>query len=207
MDGSDERMQHMPKKPEEEEEPFIWATCKKTGRPHNMDHWELELKKCEKVKVTREMGRDWWLVTDRRGIEGWVHASWLDFKNRRPHADAKEAYKHFKEDLDKVLVPGQLSAFPTMAGYVEACTKPQCQQLKQDAAQLGICVHDLAVLLEGSGSLSHDWLKAERNVWHPDRFARFCHPEHTDRLKVLAEQMFVMYGVIMANLERHGVTT
>ena len=30
-----------------------------------------------------------------------------------------------------------------------------------------------------------------------DRFARFCHAEHVDDLKHMAEQMFVMYSKLM----------
>jgi hypothetical protein len=191
LDGADQRMEHIPHK-FKEAVLFPWATSKKTVRPHGQDTWELEFKKGGKVKIIRDMGCNWFVVVDGRGGDGWVHGSWLDFGDCKVHADAKEVYKHFKEDLAKVLVPDQLRNFPTMTGYSNPCTKPECRPLKEDTVQLGICVHGLAILMEGSGCLSYDWLKAERNVWHPDRFARFCHPKHTDRLKLLAEQMFVM---------------
>ena len=52
-------------------------------------------------------------------------------------------------------------------------------------------------LLQASGKYSYEWLKEERNLWHPDRFARFVHPDHMERLTLMAEQMFVMYGILM----------
>jgi methylenetetrahydrofolate dehydrogenase (NADP+)/methenyltetrahydrofolate cyclohydrolase/formyltetrahydrofolate synthetase len=55
----------------------------------------------------------------------------------------------------------------------------------------------LEVLLRGSGRYSYAWLKEERNIWHPDRFSRFCQADFVDQLKVKAEQMFVLYGVLM----------
>ncbi|KAF1833646.1 hypothetical protein BDW02DRAFT_598908 [Decorospora gaudefroyi] len=194
--ASDQRLQHSSQK-KEETVPFQWATSKKTGRPHSQDSWELALKKGEQVRVIRNMGRDWFVVVDKRGGKGWVHGSWLDFGSCKVHVDAKYAYKQFKEDMEKILVAGQLCDFPNMTGYMDACNKPDCEPLKKEASLLGICIHDLLALLEGSGSYSYEWLKEGRNFWHPDRFARFCHPEHADRLKPMAEQMFKMYGVLM----------
>jgi hypothetical protein len=84
-----------------------------------------------------------------------------------------------------------------MTKYVDECTRAGCQPLKEDVSGLGICTHDLLVLLQASGKYSYGWLKEERNVWHPDRYARFCHPDHVERLRLQAEQMFVMYGILM----------
>jgi hypothetical protein len=195
-DGPDKRIQLSPEKRKEADTSLL-ATSKKKGRPHGQDSWELEIKKGEQLKVIRDMGRNWYVVMDRRGRKGWVHGSWLNFGNRKVHANAKAAYRQFKDDIDQMLISGQLRTFPPMSTYVDTCTRPGCRSLKDNPARLGICVHDLAILLEGSGACSYGWLKAERNVWHPDRFARFCRREHADHLKSLAEQMFVMYGKLM----------
>lgn len=180
-------------------EPTIvqWATCRKAGRPHREELWELVVEKGEKVKVLRDMGCDWFLVQNKRRTQGWVHRTWLDFDDNRLHADPKSAYLRFREDLHKVLVPGQLREFLIMRNYIDSCTRVDCQLLKEDADSLGVCVHDLLVLLHGSGEYSYEWLKVARNLWHPDRFARFCHAEHVVRLKPMAEQMFVLFGVLM----------
>jgi hypothetical protein len=205
LDGTDQRIKRMPLK-HEEAVPFRWATSLKTGRPHGQDSWELELRQGDKVKVFRDMGHDWYVAMDRKGSKGWVHGSWLNFGNRMVHANAKDAYKEFREYVEKMLISGQLRAFPLMSSYIDACIRPGCRSLKEDPARLGICVHDLAILLEGAGAPSYDWLKAGRNVWHPDRFARFCRPAHADCLKRLAEQMFVMYGELMeASLEGYRI--
>jgi methylenetetrahydrofolate dehydrogenase (NADP+)/methenyltetrahydrofolate cyclohydrolase/formyltetrahydrofolate synthetase len=176
---------------------FLWATCKKDGKPHARDSWELELKRDDKVKVIKDMGNDWFVVLNGKEMKGWAHGSWLDFENRKVRADAREAYTRFQEDVRTALVPGQLRDFPAMASYMDVCTKVECQPLKEEVSLLGICVHDLLALLQGSGKVSYEWLKEKRNVWHPDRFARFCLAECSERLKPMAEKMFVMYGVLM----------
>ena len=80
---------------------------------------------------------------------------------------------------------------------ISACEPPR------DDTQLGICIHDLQTLLEGSGCYSYEWLKEERNVWHPDKFARYCHPDHKEQLKVLAQEVFVLYGILMNKCSQH----
>ena len=40
-------------------------------------------------------------------------------------------------------------------------------------------------------------MKEERIVWHPDKFARYCHTDHKEELKTYAQEMFVLYGVLM----------
>jgi methylenetetrahydrofolate dehydrogenase (NADP+)/methenyltetrahydrofolate cyclohydrolase/formyltetrahydrofolate synthetase len=62
---------------------------------------------------------------------------------------------------------------------------------------VGICAHDLKVLLAGSGDYSVAWLKDARNQWHPDRFGWYCAAESVGPLKAKAEQMFVLYGLVM----------
>ena len=192
----DQRMKHVPRRAEEDVH-FQWATTRKSGRPHRAESWESELRKDEKIKVVRDMGRDWFAVIDGTGMKGWVHGSWLAFGDHTVHRDSKAAYDRFVGDLGDLLRPGQLQDFPTMTKYVDECTRAGCQPLKEDVSGLGICTHDLLVLLQASGKYSYGWLKEERNVWHPDRYARFCHPDHVERLRLQAEQMFVMYGILM----------
>ncbi|USP78946.1 uncharacterized protein yc1106_06220 [Curvularia clavata] len=181
---------------------FRWAFSKKSGRPHQNDAWELELTEGEAIKVTQDMGRDWYTAINASGAIGWVHGSWIKFAKSKAHQGTKLGYTQFVEDLKQLLVLGELQEFPTMRSYVDECTRPDCSARKQDASSLGICVHDLQSLLNGSGKFSYEWLKGGRNLWHPDRFARFCHPEAVERLKSLSEQMFVMYGILMENCRR-----
>lgn len=181
---------------------FRWAFSKKSGRPHQNDTWELELTEGEGIKVVRDMGRDWYTAVNASGTIGWVHGSWINFADKEVHQDTKPGYTRFAEDLKKLLVPGELQEFPKMKSYIDECTRPECSATRQDTSSLGICVHDLQSLLNGSGRFSYEWLKEGRNLWHPDRFARFCHPEAVERLKPLAEQMFVMYGIFMENFLR-----
>jgi methylenetetrahydrofolate dehydrogenase (NADP+)/methenyltetrahydrofolate cyclohydrolase/formyltetrahydrofolate synthetase len=182
--------------PKPENTYVLWATSKKAGRSH-ADAWELKLKTGEKVKVLQEMGNNWFVVEGRKGTKGWVHGSWLEFSNDRPQQDAKTAYQQFSNEVQKMLVPGQLRVFPSLAGYVDSCTSADCRPVKDDGSLTGFCVHDLETLLRGSECYAQAWLKEQRNVWHPDRFARFCEPAHAGQLKIKAEQLFVLYGVLM----------
>jgi methylenetetrahydrofolate dehydrogenase (NADP+)/methenyltetrahydrofolate cyclohydrolase/formyltetrahydrofolate synthetase len=196
LSAPDQLMQHVPRNPEEPVA-FQWATANKSGRPHGADTWEVDLKKGDKIKVIRDMGRDWFVVIDRKGIQGYVHGSWIQFGDRTVHKDSKAAYIQFQQDIQKLLKPSQLQHFPAMTSYIDECTKLDCQSLKESVSSLGICVHDLLALLQGSGKYSYEWLKEARNLWHPDRFARFCHSDQVEDLKLKAEQMFVMYGILM----------
>jgi methylenetetrahydrofolate dehydrogenase (NADP+)/methenyltetrahydrofolate cyclohydrolase/formyltetrahydrofolate synthetase len=155
------------------------------------------LRKGETVKVIHDMGRNWFVVTDKKDVKGFVHGSWLVFGDGAVHKDSKTAYGQFVEDIRELLKPGQLQSFLAMTSYVDECTERDCQLLKEDVSKLGICTHDLRALLQASGKYSYEWLKEERNLWHPDRFARFIHPDHMERLTLMAEQMFVMYGILM----------
>ncbi|CAN9150388.1 unnamed protein product [Alternaria alternata] len=193
---SDQQTRHVSIKTEDDVS-FQWATTKKSGRPHRADSWELVLRKGETVKVIHDMGRNWFVVTDKKDVKGFVHGSWLVFGDGAVHKDSKTAYGQFVEDIRELLKPGQLQSFLAMTSYVDECTERDCQLLKEDVSKLGICTHDLRALLQASGKYSYEWLKEERNLWHPDRFARFIHPDHMERLTLMAEQMFVMYGILM----------
>lgn len=192
----DTSLQHVPRKPEEPTH-FAWATSKKTGKPHANDGWEYEMKSGEKVKVIKDVGRNWYVVIGRSGVTGYCHSSWLDFGNGHNHENPKTAYVRFLENIREMLVPGKLRQFPTMTSYIDMCTKSECQRVKEDGSSLGICAHDLMMLLAGSGCYSYEWLKDGRNMWHPDRFSRYCAPAFAKQLKAEAQQMFVMYTLLM----------
>ncbi|KAJ4309702.1 hypothetical protein N0V94_008800 [Neodidymelliopsis sp. IMI 364377] len=191
----DTRLQHVEQKPEKPKF-FRWAISKRDGRPHPDESWELKLKKGQKIKVFDDMGRNWFIAEGRRDVRGWVHGTWLEFCGSKVHQDPQSTYTLFQQDMRKLLVPGQLREFPALREYTGNCSDAACQPLK-GCTQLGICCHDLQTLLEGSGCYSYAWLKEERNVWHPDKFARYCDPEHKERLKESAQEVFVLYGVLM----------
>lgn len=136
------------------------------------------------------------MAEDGRRIKGWVHGTWLAFCGSRVHEDPRNTYTQFQEDMQKLLVPGQLRSFPSLRDYMIECENAACQPMKT-TTQTGICVHELHTLLDGSGRYSFDWLKEERNVWHPEKFARYCHPSHKEHLKASAQEVFVLYGVLM----------
>ncbi|KAJ4299418.1 hypothetical protein N0V90_004663 [Kalmusia sp. IMI 367209] len=180
---------------------FRWAISKRAGRSHATDSWELDLKKGERIKVLQDMGKDWFLAEKQSGLIGWVPGAWLDFKEMKPHVDPREAYARFKTDIEKLFKVGTLRSFPSLSKYMNACGKEACKPLKQDKDSLGVCIHDLHELMRGSGCYSSETLRGERNKWHPDKFARFCHPEHRDGLRERAQTLFVLFGVLMDWLE------
>lgn len=191
----DTHLQHVERKPDEPKY-FQWAISKRNGRPHPKESWELELKKGQKVKVWEDRGRNWFIVEGGKGVKGWAHGTWLEFCGSKVYKDPQSTYAQFQDDMRKLLVPGQLQDFPALREYMSICAEAACEPLKSDTL-LGICVHDLQTLLEGSGQYSYEWLKEERNVWHPDRFARYCRPERKEQLKASAQEVFVLYGVLM----------
>ncbi|KAF2787377.1 hypothetical protein K505DRAFT_288078 [Melanomma pulvis-pyrius CBS 109.77] len=177
---------------------FTWARSKRTGRPHAKEDWELRLHKGEMVKVLQARGRGWYIVLNVRDVKGWVHETWLDFN---VHADPREAYVLFKEETSEMLKSGALREFPMLSRYMDICTEDGCKIIKQDSTGLSICAHDLERLLRGSGVYTVDFLKGERNTWHPDKFARFCHPESRDDLQRKAGALFVLFGVLIDLLQ------
>lgn len=65
----DSRLQHIEREPEKPKF-FRRAISKYTGRPHHKDSWELELEKGQKIKVWEDLGKDWYMAEDGRGIKG-----------------------------------------------------------------------------------------------------------------------------------------
>jgi methylenetetrahydrofolate dehydrogenase (NADP+)/methenyltetrahydrofolate cyclohydrolase/formyltetrahydrofolate synthetase len=176
--------------------PYQWVISKRTGRPNPKDSWELELKKGERIRIIRDCGRDWYIVSNHKGIRGFAHHSWLDFGLAKPFTDPQRAYARFEKDMRQFLIPGQLRSFPPVLNYMNVCSEDVCLTGKQNATPR-LCIHNLEKLLQASGTYSYEWLKEERNVWHPDKFGRFCHPDHKEELKLEAQELFVMYGVLM----------
>lgn len=191
----DNRMQHIAREPEKPAF-FRWAISKGEGRPHASDTWEVKLKRGKKVKVWKDQGNDWYIIETEKGEKGYAHGSWLAFYGNRALKDPGRTYAQFQADMRTLLVPNQLRTFPSLREYMLDCTNAACEQRKS-TSQLGICVHDLQTLLEGSGRYCYEWLKEERIVWHPDKFARYCHTDHKEELKTYAQEMFVLYGVLM----------
>jgi hypothetical protein len=200
--ATDQRLQRLAS--QEGSTHFQWAVSLKSGRPHQhateLDVWELKLEKGQKVKVWKDMGKDWLLVEGKKMETGYVHSSWLKIVDDRYHQNPQTAWAQFDKAVQKVLAGG-VSEFPCMRNYVEVCAMEGCKAVKAvkaDRSALGICAHDLKALLEGSGCYSLAWVKEGRNMWHPDRFAQYCVPEQAGRLKDMAQQLFVLYGVLMS---------
>ncbi|KAL6705085.1 hypothetical protein ACN47E_007344 [Coniothyrium glycines] len=179
---------------------YRWATSRKTGRPHRSDTWEIYVRKGQRIKVLRDMGNNWFLVEvneENTFRKGYLHASWIDFGDSKACVNAAQAYSRFESDMQTLQNSGQICEFPRMATYISKCNEAECQITKQSPGSLDICIHDLTTLLEGSGQYTAAWLKEKRNMWHPDRFTRYCHSEHADRLKGLSAQIFALYSILM----------
>jgi methylenetetrahydrofolate dehydrogenase (NADP+)/methenyltetrahydrofolate cyclohydrolase/formyltetrahydrofolate synthetase len=189
---SDRRLQTTVPEPSKQ---FRWATVTRSGRPHN-DGWELEDKKGEKVKVWEDRSRDWFVVEGTKG-KGYCHGSWLRFQDSRRQELSEVAWIRFLRDVIQLVGSSPIEQFPSMTDYVEACTVAGCTPAMADGVSLGVCAHNLEGLLRGSGLYSAEWLKKERVMWHPDRFAQFCVPAAAGQLKAKAEQLFVLYGVCL----------
>jgi hypothetical protein len=181
--------------------PYTLARSLCRGRPHGSDTWEVLLSKDERVKVYEDKGNSWYLVENQRGDTGYAHESWLSF-NFHLFENPSDAYATFQEDAEEILKAGNIVEFLDLRRYVKPCRRSYgCQEIQQNPSGLQICVHELEELLRGSGCYSRAKLKEERNKWHPDRFARFCHPDKREELKAQAQSLFVMMGILMDLLE------
>lgn len=183
--------------------PFRRARSRHKGRPTRNDTWELLLNVGEEIKVLEDKGQGWFLAENMRGELGFVLGKWLDFKFHT-QLNPSEAYGQFQDEVEKMLKSRDITTFPKLSDFADSCRKHECEPMKEDSDGLAICVHDLEGLLRGSGCYSRAFLKEERNKWHPDKFARFCHPDHRDELKNKAERMFVLMGILMDLLEENG---
>ncbi|PSN72426.1 hypothetical protein BS50DRAFT_484282 [Corynespora cassiicola Philippines] len=173
---------------------LCWATSKDTGRPHTHELRELKLYKGEKLKVLQERGNNWYIIENQRGYRGWGHGTWLNFQDQ-VHA---QAFNDFKAVCRNIFSkPSTLEVFPNLSKFVNICKESGCQELKQGEAGAGICAHDLAALLRGSGEYDHELVKNHRNHWHPDKFARFCHPAAREGLKEKAGNVFKLFSVLL----------
>lgn len=170
-----------------------WAYSKRAGRSHRTDEWELHLEKGARLRVLQDMGNDWYIVQNRQGKKGYAHGSSLDLRE----IQYRMAYTRYADEMTKSLEPGMLKFFPDLASFVNDCEEEACDPAKAENAGLRICAHDLCNILRGSGEYSLEFLKHERNRFHPDRFARFCHPDHREELKAKAQALFVLFGVLM----------
>lgn len=176
---------------------YRWARANYKGRPHTTDTWELYLKKGQRLKVLRDMGKNWFIAQNSKGEKGWVHRTHLTFDLVKK--EASQMYPQWKVDMEKLFEAGDMRSFPDLAWYTDACKLEVCQSWKKEGP-LGICAHDLKKLLFGSGVYSLEYLKTERVKWHPDKFSRFCHADHREELKPRAEALFVLFGTLIDEL-------
>ncbi|KAF2119228.1 hypothetical protein BDV96DRAFT_642265 [Lophiotrema nucula] len=172
--------------------------CIRNGRSHATDAWELPVKKGEVLDDLGDIGNGWRYCRNKRGQQGYVHTSWLDFNYGR---HTKDHYQHFAELTSTIFEARALTAFPDLSGFASLCAEKTCKATKDDANGIGICAHALEKVLRGSGHYTVDFLKDERVKWHPDKFARLCHPDYQESLKKKAECMFVFFGMLLDVLE------
>lgn len=172
------------------------ARCLRSGRINPKDTWELNLRKDELVDILKDQGKDWYQVRNPRGLVGFAHATWLDF-NYPKHARPATAYVQFQKYCEKLFRSGDIITFPDVSEYIDVCGRSKCKEAKEGSNGPKTCVHDLERLLKGSGCYSYAFLKEERIKWHPDMFARRCHPNARELLTKKAEAMFVMIGNLM----------
>lgn len=64
------------------------------------------------------------------------------------------------------------------------------------------CHHEMKQLFQASGRFSESFLRQERLRWHPDKFARFCHPDARELLKMKATVLFSIFGTLLDALSK-----
>ena len=177
------------------------ARSLRTGRPHPVDTDELYLKYGETLKVLQEIDENWLIAENRDGDRGWVFRTWVKSGDSLP-VNVTDVYIEWKDTCDAALGRGSIKVFPGFVKEMDVCKDDKCAHLKKQPQNFGVCKHDVAWLLKGSGRMSLDFLKEERVRWHPDRFARSCHPEFKEQLTKKAQYLFVLIGQIMGDMKR-----
>lgn len=190
--------------PADQEQVIGWAVAIRNGRFFSIDPWELQLIKGERLKVLEDRENNWYVCKTIRGNEeGWVHGNFIRFEGERPQENPRDAYARYKADVEQRLGVGNVRVFPALHKYVlQSCSKEMCGPARQDTKQLGICIHELRALMDGSGEYSPELLRRERVKWHPDRFVRYCDPAYREVLREKAQMMFVLFGVLLEALEK-----
>ena len=91
-----------------------------------------------------------------------------------------------------------LKTFPHIPVSECTCNETLCQIFKSKEL-LKACVHDVGRFLRLSEQYSADWLRVERNEWHPDKFGRRCDPEFLSEIQQKGAMMFTMYGQLITS--------
>lgn len=171
--------------------------CKaKHGGTATKDKRELPLRKGEYLTILFEMSQFWYIARNKEGRQGWVHSTWVTIVEEEPPGPEK-LYLAWKAKCDAAFAKGNISAFPELPKAISFCQAVSCTSLKAGPGGLGVCQHDVALLLRGSGKYSYKFLKMERNSWHPDKFGQRCALANREELKKKSEQLFVIYGLLM----------
>lgn len=131
----------------------------------------------------------------RRAREAKARFEAAEAERRRP-----ELYRNWVTARTRALdcPPGTLRRqdFPQPPAAVCSCQLPGCVQRKTDKGLRG-CKHDMEKLLRASGEYSVGWLRKERLMWHPDRFARRCDEGSREVLVGMATEMFEIYDELI----------
>ncbi|OCK75124.1 hypothetical protein K432DRAFT_362578 [Lepidopterella palustris CBS 459.81] len=169
------------------------------------DRVELFLQKGEVIKVIEIKGQFWVIGENARGKKGWIHRNWIDMvaESEIPKNPA-EVYKIWKISCDAAFAKGGIQEFPELPQSTKFCKAASCVGVKKEPGSLGACQHDVAKLLRGSGAYSFDFLKTERNAWHPDKFGQRCNPEKKALLQKKSEELFVIFGLLMEIEKKTG---
>lgn len=168
----------------------------KYGGTATKDKRELPLRKGEYLTIISEMSEFWYIVRNKEDKQGWVHSTWVTLLEEEPQGPV-ELYSAWKARCDAAFAKGSLTTFPELPTSIRSCKAVSCANLKTQLGNLGVCQHDVASLLRGSGKYSYKFLKTERNSWHPDKFGQQCAPGNREELKKKSEQLFIIYGLLM----------
>lgn len=119
---------------------------------------------------------------------------------RSRDASSYAAWKFLCHDLTTAIRRKQLRHFPAPPLAACVCNEAGCKAWKTEADNLGICKHDLATLLRHDAEYSYVWLKKERLLWHPDKFAGVASDLKAE-FERKGKHMFATFGELLADME------
>jgi hypothetical protein len=112
---------------------------------------------------------------------------------------AKAQYIVWKAECDRHFAKGQrMKTFPAPPLDICICQLVSCKNRKIES-NLMACVHDVELLLRGSGQYSHAWLKKQMLNWHPDRIGQRSEPEFRAEACRKATEMFAIFQELLSN--------
>ncbi|KAF2094383.1 hypothetical protein NA57DRAFT_60429 [Rhizodiscina lignyota] len=202
------------------------GTARATAAHTPRDGTELPVSRGQRFTLLSKEGEWWYIVRDGRGREGYVPAALIAVDQPDAIIALYKQWKETCDQLlergqlsvrewDVMAIPKQVihcnqlgckvsraqvnnssarSESPLSTRF-DSATSDKHHDITEPT--VGICVHDLEPFLQADPEYSAEWLKRQRNSWHPDQFQKRCAPHARDTLGKIGTQMFSLMSMLV----------